>query len=174
MRVAIGVKSPSGWAALIAIGGDHGVFAFLDRRRIELAEDSDDEWAAQPFHAADGKPAAQARAIVENGIAAAQRCATRELRAAHERLRDDDHVLVACAVIVPAPMPAWSVEEILDVHLRMHQAGGALYPDGRAHSGAAARRQTAARDRAGASRRERWRIGHASGRVGQSRRATRA
>ena len=44
-------------------------------------------------------------------------------------MRDAKHEVVACAVLVADPMPDWSVEEILAVHFRMHQAEGVLFRD---------------------------------------------
>ena len=45
------------------------------------------------------------------------------------RLRKQEHEIVGCAVLVPNPMPEWSVAEILAVHFRMHQAEGVLFPE---------------------------------------------
>jgi hypothetical protein len=147
MRVALGLKSHSGWAALVALGSARGVVRVLDRRRIELVEDAAHEWAGQPYHAADGMPPAQAEDVVARGIAAAQRRAAEELAAARERLEHDGHSLAACAVLAPAPLPPWTTAQILAVHLRMHQAEGALYPAALLHAaqlhGIAARRVAA-------------------------------
>jgi hypothetical protein len=129
MRVALGLKAHSGWAALVVIGSERGEFSVLERSRIALIEDAGHEWAGQPYHAADGKPAAQARAIVDRGIAEARRTASKELRAATARMRANGHGVVAGAVLTPAAMPDWSTQEILAVHFRMHKAEGVLYPD---------------------------------------------
>jgi len=129
MEVAFGLKAHSGWAAIVAIGVERGGHRVIDRRRIELIEDRDAEWAGQPYHAAEGKPIAKARAIVERGIADARRAAVKELRLAIKRTLAAGHDIVACAVLMPAPMPEWSTEEILAVHFRMHKAEGVLYPD---------------------------------------------
>jgi hypothetical protein len=129
VRVALGLKAHSGWAALVAISADGGVLEVIDRRRIELVEDRDAEWAGQPYHEADGQPEEQAREVVEHGIAEARRWAVDQVRAAAARLRDAGHEVAACAVLMPSPMPAWNIAEILAVHMRMHQAEGVLYPD---------------------------------------------
>jgi len=129
MHIAIGLKSHSGWAALVALGADRAGACVLDRRRIALIEDDASEWAGQPYHAADGLPPAQAETIVAAGIAEAQRTALRELRAAQARLESEGHRVIACAVIAPAPLPRWGTADVLAVHVRMHQAEGALYPD---------------------------------------------
>ena len=42
--------------------------------------------------------------------------------AAQNRSLESGHEIVACAVLVPTPMPDWSIDEILAVHIRMHKA----------------------------------------------------
>lgn len=129
MKIAFGFKAHSGWAALVALGRDHGRIAVADRHRVELADMSEGEWARQPYHAADGLPSARAAAVVRRGIDTARRMAVAEMKAALTRARLAGHTVERCAVLVGAPMPAWSVDEILAVHFRMHQAEGALYRD---------------------------------------------
>jgi len=97
--------------------------------RLELAEEADAQWAKQPYHAAEGLRSEEARKVVQRGVAAARKLAVRELRAAVKRAREAKHEIVACAVLVAEPMPDWSVEEILAVHFRMHQAEGVLFRD---------------------------------------------
>jgi hypothetical protein len=126
MDVAFGLKTHSGWAALVVIGKRAGDVVVVDRRRIELVED---EWARQPYHAAEALKPDAARALVTRGVAAAHRIAARELRAAVERERGRDNDVAACAVLVGNPMPEWSVAEILAVHFRMHAAEGVLFRD---------------------------------------------
>lgn len=126
MKVAFGMKAHSGWAALVVIGEHDGEFAVVDRRRIELVED---EWAKQPYHAAEDVEAGAARDVVERGIEAARRVAVREMRAAVKRERERKNEVTACAVLVANPMPDWSIEEILAVHFRMHKAEGVLFRD---------------------------------------------
>jgi hypothetical protein len=129
MRVAFGLKAHSGWSALVVLGAVGAGYRVVDRRRVDLLEPESAAWAAQPYHAADGVEAAQARAIVMRGIEAARRAALRELGAAVERSRKLQHEIAACAVVVPEPMPNWSTEQILAVHFRMHKAEGVLFPD---------------------------------------------
>src|SRR4029077_19459410 len=65
--------------------------------------------------------------MVERGIESARRHAMREIRAAVARLVAGGHAIAGCAVLMGAPMPAWSVDEILAVHVRMHKAEGVLF-----------------------------------------------
>ena len=129
MRIALGLKAHSGWAALVVLGTQDGELHVVDRRRLELAEEADAQWAKQPYHAAEGLRSDEARKVVQRGVAAARKLAVREMWAAVKRAREAKHEIVACAVLVADPMPDWSVEEILAVHFRMHQAEGVLFRD---------------------------------------------
>jgi hypothetical protein len=129
VKICLGLKAHSGWSALVAIGALEGEFCVVDRRRIELIAPEDLSWARQPYHAAEGLSQDSARDVVTRGIETARQGAARELRAAVERSRESGHDIAACAVLVPQPLPTWSVDQILAVHVRMHQAEGALFPD---------------------------------------------
>jgi hypothetical protein len=101
----------------------------VDRRRVELVEEAGALWAMQPYHAAEGLPPDEARAVVKRGVEAARRVALREIQAASKRAREAGHEIAACAVLVGEPMPDWNVAEILAVHFRMHKAEGVLFRD---------------------------------------------
>ena len=124
MRVAIGAKAHSGWAALVVVGRADDEFVLLDRRRIELVEE---QWAKQPYHAARELDGRRGREVLERGIAMAHLGASREITAVVKRERDRRNQVIACAVLVAEPMPQWTVDEILAVHFRMHKAEGCLF-----------------------------------------------
>jgi hypothetical protein len=126
MKVAFGMKAHSGWAALVVVGERDSAFVVVDRRRIELVED---EWAKQPYHAAEDLKPDAARDVVNRGVEAAHQIALQEMRAAVKRERQRENEVTACAVLVANPMPDWSIEEILAVHFRMHKAEGVLFRD---------------------------------------------
>jgi hypothetical protein len=137
MRIAFGLKAHSGWSALLVLGAAGGSYHVVDRRRIELVETDAASWGAQPYHAALGVDPAQAQGIVSGGIESARRIAIREMQAAVNRSHGSHHEIVACAVLVPEPMPDWSTEQILSVHFRMHKAEGVLFPDALARAAVA-------------------------------------
>src|SRR5262247_785724 len=126
MKVSFGMKAHSGWAAMVVVGESGGDLVVADRRRVELVED---EWAKQPYHAAEDLKPDAARDLVKRGVEAARRIAVREMRAAMKRERERKNEVTACAALVVEPMPDWSVEEILAVHFRMHKAEGVLFRD---------------------------------------------
>jgi hypothetical protein len=105
----------------------------IDRRRIELIEPGA-TWAKQPYHAAEDLPSAEAIRLVERGVEAAHRVAERQMRAFVERSRKAGHEIVGCAVLIGTPMPEWTIEQILSVHIRMHKAEGILFPTALAHA----------------------------------------
>ena len=124
----IGLKTHSGWAALVAIGKDRGqTLHLIERRRVELV---DQPWAKQPYHAAEGLRIEEARDVVRRGIDEAQTIAVREMKAAKQRLNDAGYEAVSCGVITGNPMPSdWTVDDILAVHFRMHKGEGVLFQD---------------------------------------------
>ena len=113
-----------GWAALVVLGKGGGGVAVVERRRIDLVEE---DWAKQPYHAAENLKPDAARNLVRHGVEAAHRIAVREMQAAVKRERERDNDVAGCAVLVVDPMPDWSVGEILAVHFRMHKAEGVLF-----------------------------------------------
>lgn len=134
MKVALGLKAHSGWAALVAIGISGGEFQVIDRRRLALVEPRDSAWAKQPYHAAETFERKKARDVVKRGTDAAYRIALKQIRTTVQRLEEQSHKIAACAVLMPGPMPEWTTAEILAVHFRMHQAEGVLFPDALANA----------------------------------------
>ena len=126
MKVAFGMKAHSGWAVLVVVGKRGGDHVVVDRCRVELVEE---EWAKQPYHAAESLKPGAARDMVERGVEGARRMALRELRLAVKREQERRNEVTTCAVLVGNPMPDWTVEEIRSVHFRMHQAEGVLFRD---------------------------------------------
>lgn len=124
MKVAFGFKAHSGWAALVVLGKQRDELLVVDRRRIELV---DQTWAKQPYHAAEGLERQIARDLVKRGIDIAHRLALSEMKTAIKHERERKNEVVGCAVLVGAPMPDWNTDEILAVHFRMHKAEGVLF-----------------------------------------------
>ncbi|HEU4431441.1 MAG TPA: hypothetical protein VFT98_21960 [Myxococcota bacterium] len=138
MRVALGWKAHSGWAALVALGGDAREPQLVERSRVELVPPDGHEWAKQPYHAAEGLEPEDARDVVKRGVASAHRIAAREMRAARDRCEKDGHDVCGCGVLIGSGMPAWSTDEILSVHFRMHKAEGELFRNALAEGARAA------------------------------------
>jgi hypothetical protein len=130
VKVAFGLKAHSGWAVLVVVGEDGRTPRVLDRRRIDLVEAT---WAKAPYHAAEEMTPAKAAGLVKRATEMARRVAEEKLRLAADRARKEGQDVAACAVLVPNPMPPWTVEEIRAVHFRMHKAEGVLFPEALVH-----------------------------------------
>jgi len=102
MNVAFGWKAHSGWAALVVVGEVRGEPVVVDRRRVELVAE---EWAKQPYQAAEDLDAGLARDLVRRGVSSERRIAVREVRAAVAREKARQNAVVASAVLVGADMP---------------------------------------------------------------------
>jgi hypothetical protein len=124
MRVALGLKARTGRAILVAIGVSREL-QVLARSQFLLLPAG----AFAPYHAAEGLPAAAARQSVERSIAAAHRLAEEGIRRAVEAMTEAGHEVCGSGLLVANPMPPWSTDEILAVHVRMHQAEGQLFRD---------------------------------------------
>lgn len=131
---AFGLKAHSGWAALVVLGRRDGELKVIERSRLELVEE---EWAKQPYHAAEELKPAEAAKVVKRGIDAARRIALREMRTAVKRTSESGFEIRGCGLLVGGPMPDWSVAEILAVHFRMHKAEGVLFREVLAEAAAA-------------------------------------
>lgn len=112
---------------MVVLGTRSGELQVVDRRRLELVEEGEAQWAKQPYHAAEPLGLSDARDMVNRGIQSARRIAVREVRAAVKRVREAKHEVAACAILMADPMPDWTVDEILAVHFRMHKAEGVLF-----------------------------------------------
>ena len=123
MRVALGLKARTGRAILVAVGGDLERPRFVERAVLPLLP----EGAFAPYHAAEKLAPAQARASVRRDVAAAHRRAASGLREAVRRLARSGVEVAGCGVLVGPALPPWTTEEIVAVHVRMHQAEGVLF-----------------------------------------------
>jgi hypothetical protein len=125
MRTAFGLKARTGRAVLVAVGGDVHEPRLVERSQIQLLPDG--AWA--PYHAAEGLSPVDARESVRRSIASAHHLATTGIREATRRFAAAAHEVCGCAVLVGTGMPNWTTDEILAVHVRMHQAEGELFRD---------------------------------------------
>jgi hypothetical protein len=124
-RVSFGFKPRTGRAIFVMLAGDlHGP-RVIERSEIPLLPEG--EFA--PYHAAEDLEREAANRYVSESIARAQHLATQAVRSAAKRCAEAGHALCGCAVLVGTGMPAWTTEEILAVHVRMHKAEGELFRD---------------------------------------------
>jgi beta-phosphoglucomutase-like phosphatase (HAD superfamily) len=128
--VALGFSVHTGWAALVAISRSGESLAVLDRRRVGmLPVPLTPRQDAYPhvFHAARELPLADAERFVRKAEIEARARARDELGAAVEALRARGHRVLASAIITAREAPSRPLEEILQSHMLVHVAEGALF-----------------------------------------------
>jgi len=123
VRVALGLKARTGRAIAVSIGDES--LQVMERTQIRLLP----EGAFAPYHLAEALPQDARQASVDRDVAAARGLAASGIRDLVERLRTAGHDVCGCGVLTGAGMPPWSTDEIVAVHVRMHQAEGKLFRD---------------------------------------------
>jgi hypothetical protein len=123
MLAAIGLKARTGRAVLVAVAGDASDSRIIDRTEIRLLPPG----AFAPYHAAAALARDEAHESVKRDIARAYGLAATGIGEAVKRIGAAGNSVAACAVLVGPGMPNWSTDEILAVHVRMHQAEGELF-----------------------------------------------
>jgi hypothetical protein len=101
-RVALGLRSHSGWAVLIALQGPVSTPVVVDRRRLELCDKS---FPRQPYHAAENLPAARAEALVSRSLETAAKLARAAVAAAIEKRRAEGQEVAGAGLLCRRPLP---------------------------------------------------------------------
>jgi hypothetical protein len=125
VRAALGLKARTGRAVLVAVARDGRNARFIERAQIQLLP----EGAFAPYHAAAELPPEKAGQSVERDVACAHALAAKGIGKAAASLRKAGYEIVGCGVLVGPGMPEWTTEQIIAVHVRMHQAEGELFRD---------------------------------------------
>ena len=125
MNAALGLKARTGRAWLVVLAGSVESPRLLERSQLLLLPAG----AMAPYHAAEPLAPEAARRSVRRSIAIAHQLAAHGISAALQRTRDAGHAVAGCGVLVGKGMPDWSTQDILAVHVRMHQAEGELFRD---------------------------------------------
>jgi hypothetical protein len=113
-RVAVGIRCHSGWAVLVVVSGSAGSPVVLDRRRVELVDES---LPRQPYHAVaeGGSP----EGVIDAVASAARNAVAEALR----RVAPTDAVgVVAAERRIPTAR-----DQIFGSHALLHAAEGHLF-----------------------------------------------
>jgi hypothetical protein len=126
MRIALGFRAHSGWAAMVAVTGTARAPEIVDRRRIVMA-DLVSPRGKQPYHAAAELPFAQAEEWVRSAIVSAREAARDEIAVAAEEMRDRGYEVVGSGVLFASGRALPDLAAILAAHPLIHTAEGVLY-----------------------------------------------
>jgi len=124
-QAALGFRSHSGWAALVAVAGPVAEPIAVLRRRVELSRQT----PRQPFHAAEGQPFAAAEDLVRRSTEEAAALAERAVKEAIADLRAMGHEAVSSGLLLAAGRPLPGLREVLASHALIHTAEGELFRD---------------------------------------------
>src|SRR5713226_909350 len=120
MRAALGFKTHTGWAAVVAIAGGE----VLAKRRIDLATDFR---TGAVFHAGQELPFAQAQALIASSQLRFEGKAGDAIAAIVEDLRAARCEVIGSGIVAGNPRPLPALESILKSHALVHAAEGQLY-----------------------------------------------
>jgi hypothetical protein len=123
-RAGVGFREHTGWAAMVAVGGDGRAPVVLARSRFELC---DQDLPRAVYHAARELDLAGAKRLVRKVELAARRSAEWQLQRAVDDLEAGGYRVVGTAVAAaPRRLPS-DLSEILASHPLVHAAEGRLF-----------------------------------------------
>jgi len=122
-HAVLGIRTHSGWAAIVGLAGPVKSPVIVERRRIEMA-DPDDGEAKQPYHAAEELEITAARALIRRHLDEAAKRATEALRATVADLKHKGYDVTGCGILLSSGRPAGTLEATLASHALIHSAEG--------------------------------------------------
>lgn len=120
---ALGLSPHSGWAALVALGGDPRAPEVLLRERV-LMTSSRLPGPKQPYHEVEGMAVAKAARLLELYLDSATKLAADGLRTAVDTLEQRGFSVPCAAILQSNGRQGGSLEAILASHALIHTADG--------------------------------------------------
>src|SRR5215472_2538383 len=125
-NAAVGFRTHSGWAAMVAVSMEKGAPQVLARERVQLVEEFSYRFR-QPYHTAEKMRIEEAREFVKRVEAEAERLAFRAISAAQSDLQKQGIQLTRCGVLLASGRRLPEFEKILASHALIHTADGELF-----------------------------------------------
>jgi hypothetical protein len=123
---ALGCRSHSGWAALVALAGPADAPRVVDRRRIEIA-DAGIRGSKQPYHAAAPMDFPDAEVFLKRCSQSTSRLAVQSLRSAIGDLRALGFQASGLGVTLGSGHALPPLKNVLASHALIHTAEGEFY-----------------------------------------------
>jgi hypothetical protein len=127
-EAALGFRTHSGWAALVAIAGPSQSPSVVQRGVIQLA-DPTILGSKQPYHAAEPLKFEDAEKLVTRCLERTYALAEDALRATVDALQARGHTVGACGLLLASGRALPSLAGILASHAMIHAAEGELFRD---------------------------------------------
>jgi hypothetical protein len=125
-RAAIGVRTHSGWGALVAVSNSTGTVEVIDRRRVAITA-LGTPGANQPYHFAENLELPEAEKFLGNCFATSERLASAAVRELVGELRGRHYCVVGSAVLLASGRPLPPLSKILASHALIHAAEGEFF-----------------------------------------------
>jgi hypothetical protein len=122
---ALGFRSHSGWAVLVAVAGPTAEPSVFVRRRVELSRRT----PRQPFHEAEGLPFVAAESLIRRSTDEAHALADRAVREALAELRAAGYEPLTAGLLLASGRALPGLRDILASHAHIHAAEGELFRD---------------------------------------------
>jgi hypothetical protein len=133
-QAAVGFRTHSGWAAMVAVCVEKGAPRVLARERVHLVETFTYRFR-QPYHTAEKLPLAEAREFVAQVETEAQRLAYRAIHGLQSDLQKQGIELTRCGLLLASGRPLPNLEGILASHALIHTADGELFREALSRAG---------------------------------------
>src|SRR4030081_3375866 len=124
--VALGFRSHSGWAAVVAVSGSPGRPVVLERRRIETA-DSAIPCSKQPFQAAEGLGVEKAEALIQQCRESSTLLAMNAVSRMMAQLKQNGLAVVGAGILFASGRSLPNLAAILRSHALIHTAEGEFF-----------------------------------------------
>jgi hypothetical protein len=125
-RAALGFRSHSGWAALVALTGSSAAPAVILRRRLEIA-DPHISGSKQPFHAAEPMKFEDAESYIRRCTESTQSLADAAVRDAVAEMSAMGLRVAGSCVLQGSGRPTGDLAKILSAHPLIHTAEGEFF-----------------------------------------------
>jgi hypothetical protein len=122
--VALGIRTHSGWGALVAVCLNP--VKVVERQRIAITE-PDHAGDKQPYHFAKGQSLPKAERYLAECAAISEQLAFAALGATIENLKNHGYVGVGCAILQASGRPLPGLPQILASHSLIHTAEGEFF-----------------------------------------------
>ena len=125
-QAAVGFRTHSGWAAMVAVSVEKGAPHVLARERVHLVETFTYRFR-QPYHTAEKLPIGEARKFVALAEGAAERLAHRAIHKLQSELARQGIQATRCSLLLASGKTLPNLEKILASHALIHTADGELF-----------------------------------------------
>src|SRR5438094_3138575 len=125
-RAAIGIRTHSGWGALVAVANSAGAVEVIERRRVVISTPGT-PGAKQPYHFAENLELPEAEKFLGSCFAASKRLASAAVRDVVSELRGRQYRVVGSAVLLASGRPLPPLSKILASHALIHAAEGGFF-----------------------------------------------